>query len=86
MLVGIPLLLLTFAVLYLGSKLLSFAKALQAIRYANNLMVSNSFYIVQYPQASPWETYSLIIVPFKCNSTENVGGHSWTESFIPRKT
>jgi hypothetical protein len=30
---GIPLLILTFAVLYLGRKLLSFLKALQAIQY-----------------------------------------------------
>ena len=38
---GIPLLVLTFAVLYLGRKLLLFVKALQAIQYAidNNLMI-----------------------------------------------
>ena len=36
---GILLLVLTFSVLYLGHKLLSFVKALQAIQYANNLMV-----------------------------------------------
>ena len=38
---GIPLLILTFVVLYLGRKLLFFLKALQAIQYVinNNLMV-----------------------------------------------
>lgn len=40
---GVPLLVLTCALLYLGPKLLSFIKALQAIQYALNIRWSPQF-------------------------------------------
>ena len=86
---GIPLVVLSFAVIYLCHKLLSFVKALQAIQYANtnSLMDANSFFTwYLYPQVLPRETYSLIIVSSKCHSTENVGNYCWAELFIHRKT
>ena len=83
---GIPLLALTFAVLYLGHKLLSFVKALKAIQYTYNLIFCNSFHLVRYPQVPPWETCFLIIIPSKCHSTQNMGDYSWAELFIHRKT
>ena len=54
---GIPILVLTFIVLYLTRKLLSFVKALQAIQYVNNLMVRSSFYLVQYSDITPGDVF-----------------------------
>lgn len=85
---GIPLLVLTFALLYLGRKLLLFVKALQAIQYAidNNLIVFTTFLYLQYLQVPPREANFHIVLLSKCHSTENKGGYSWNESFIRRET
>jgi hypothetical protein len=83
---GISILVLTFTVLYLGRKLLSFVKALQAIRYVNNLMVHSNFYLLQYSQVPPRETYSRILGFCRWFSTENMEIYWWGESFIRWKT
>ena len=70
----------TIALLYLGSKLFSFVRALQAIQYVRHPIVDPASYLVQ--QVPSWETrYLFTSQHFRLYSTQNPLGYLW-EQFI----
>ena len=83
---GIPLLIVTFAVLYLGYKLLSFVKALQAIQYVNNSKICKQFllntifsgttpgnvFLYHCPQMPPYRKYGGLLLGRIIYSSKNI--------------